>query len=119
MASFICNSYTFQHVMDIAIDTNTLFPDLIWGIGFSEIQAGVYCFWVLSRHSPKRILDDNRRIVTHTKLQKQDMMTFVLLQKIIIPFGGFVPALVFNEFVIASQVHRHGFAADRTVRNKL
>ena len=78
---------------------------LIGRIRFTEIQAGINCVRVLRRHPPELVLYDNRCIIAHTKLQKQDMLTFVLLQIIIVTLCCHVPALVLNELIIASEVH--------------
>jgi hypothetical protein len=53
---------------------------------------------------------------TESKLQEQDMLTFVLSQIIIVPFGYPVPALVLDELIIGAQIHRHGLAAFRAFR---
>ena len=103
----------------ITIDKNTLPSYLIGRICFTEIQTGIDRFRVLRSHFPEGILDDNGRIVTNSKLQKQDMLTLVLLQEIIVTLCSPVSALVLNELIITSEIHRHGLTEFRTFRYQL
>ena len=48
---------------------------------FTAVHAGVNGFRILLGHRPERILDDDRGVRTDAKLQKQDMLPLVRLQK--------------------------------------
>ena len=105
--------------MNIPIDTNALTSDLIGRIRFPEIQAGIYRFRVRAGHLPERILDDDRRIHTHTQFNEQDMQSLMAAEKFVITLRCSVPALVLDKGVICSEVHAHRLSADGTVGYKL
>ena len=57
-----------QHLTNIPVDADALLSDLIRRIGFTEIQAGIYCFGILCCHLPEGIFDYNGCIIAHAKL---------------------------------------------------
>ena len=102
-----------QYLANVVIDYNRAIRNFFRGECLSLIDAGVGCVGVLGCHLPERIFDDDRRVVAHAQLQKEDFLPFAGAQEIRISFGCSVPALVLYKFIIAAEVHGHGFAAMR------
>ena len=102
--------------MDISVNTNTFLTDLIRNIRFAEIKAGIDGIRICVGHFPERVFDNCRCVHTNTEFKEQDMESFMTAEKFIISFCSHMPAIVLDECIISSEVHVHGFAADRAVR---
>ena len=69
-------------------------------------------------HPPKWIFDDSRRIAAHTQFQIDHLCVSMPPKKILVAGISGIPALVLYEGVVTPQVHGHGLAADRAMRDK-
>ncbi len=88
-------------------------------LGRHPHDSSIGGIWVFSRHLPERIFNNNQCVVTDAQFKKNYLLVFVFVQKILIPLICLVPTLVFNEFIIASQVHCKRFSAMLTDGHKL
>lgn len=69
-------------------------------------------------HPPEGVLDDDRRVAAHAQLQKEDVLPLVAAEERLVAAGGGVPAVVLHKGAVRPQVHGHGRAADRAVRDQ-
>lgn len=69
-------------------------------------------------HLPERVLDNNRRIASHTQFKIDHLCVSMPSKEILVAGISGIPVLVLNEGVVAPQVHGHGLAADRAMRDK-
>lgn len=108
-----------QDRADLPVDADGPLLQLFGAECVRRIDADITGRGVLRSQSPEGVFDDGRRIAAHAQLQIHHPHPLVLPQKVLIPPGRGVPALVLDEGAVAPQVHGHGPAADRTARNKL
>ena len=69
-------------------------------------------------HPPEGVLDDDRRVAAHAQLQKKDVLPLVAAEERLVTAGGGMPAAILHKGVVRPQVHGHGRAADRAVRDQ-
>ena len=100
-----------QHFTDIGVKQDGLLFKPAHGEGFAQVEAGVGGFGILGGHTEERHFDDSGRVAADAQFQKQDAAVSVPLEKILIPPGGGIPALVLHESVVTAQIHGHGPAA--------
>ena len=107
-----------QRGADIPVDADRPRLNFLGAAGFRQIDADIECFGVLSGHLPERVLDDDRRVAAHTQFQVDHLCVSVPPKEILVAGISGIPALVLDEGVVAPQVHGHGPAADRAMRDK-
>ena len=112
-------AHTAQDLADIPFDTDRPPSDLRRTIGPRQVDAGVDRLRILVSHFPEGIFDDDRGIAAHAQFQKEDAQTLMAFEEILVAPGGFMPAFVFHEGHVRPQVHGHGRAADRAMRDQL
>lgn len=103
---------------NIPVDADRPRLNFYGAVGFRQIDADIERFGVLIGHLPERVLDDDRRIAAHTQFQIDHLCAFMPPKEILVTGISGIPALVLDEGVVAPQVHGHGPAADRAMRDK-
>ena len=63
---------------NVRIQADGTHCDFPWRICLPIIYTNISCIRVFQGVSPKRILDDTRRVVSNTQFQKQNIALFVM-----------------------------------------
>ena len=108
-----------QDHANISYHTDRAMLNVSWDMDFFLVHASIGRVFILERHLPERILDDNRRVSAHAQFQKEDAPALMTVKEILVAPGGFMPAFVFHEGHVRPQVQGHGRAADRAMRDQL
>lgn len=103
---------------NIPVDADRPRLNFYGAVGFRQIDADIERFGVLIGHLTERVLDDDRRIAAHTQFQIDHLCAFMPPKEILVTGISGIPALVLDKGVVAPQVHGHGLAADRAMRDK-
>ena len=82
--------------------TNRLINDFIRTIALAEIDTSINGVFVLCCQLPKRIFDNSGRISSYAQFKIDNIFVLILVNESVIPLSRLVPALILNEFVIAS-----------------
>ena len=67
--------HLLQYLANVVIDYNRAIRNFFRSKCLSLIDAGVGCVEILCCHLPERIFDDDRRVVAHAQLQKEDFLS--------------------------------------------
>ena len=102
----------------IPVDTDALRLNLLWTAGFIVVQTAVNRFGVVVRHLPEGVFNNDRCIAAHSDFQIQNMLPFMLPEKIRIGCGSPVPALVLHEGIVYPEVWHDSFSMLRVSRNQ-
>ena len=108
-----------DYLADVGVDTDCLVDDFVRAIALAEVDTDVGRILILSRQLPERIFDYDRRIAADAQFQIDNVLVPVLLNEGVIPLSRLVPALVLDEFIVASKIHCHWLAANGTARDQL
>ena len=93
-----------QYRANIGVEKNGLRLQSSQGDGLAQIDAGIGGPGILRRHAQKRHFDDAGGVAAHAQLQKQDAAVSMPMQKILIPPGRGVPALILHKSIVTAQV---------------
>lgn len=108
-----------QNFPHIPINTNRPLLNLLRAHRLSPIDAGVNGVRICVCHLPEGVLDDNRGIIAHAQFEEQNFLSPARAEKMIIPLGGGVPAIVLYKGIVRAQVHGGGSAAMRAGGNQI
>ena len=83
-----------------------------------QIDADITGRGVLRGQFPEGVFDDGRRIASHAQFQIDHLCSSMPPKETLVAGISGIPALVLDKGVVAPQVHGHGLAADRAMRDK-
>ena len=103
---------------DVSLYANRLVCDLLGNPAVFHIDTGVDCVGVFRSHLPERIFYDAGGVIPHPQFQVENVLPFLLANKITIAGRRPMPVAVLHKGTVNAQIHCHGGAAMGTIRDQ-